>query len=139
LGCSGEEAGTAEKGARFRQGSQGRARQGLVPIQAVVFLLWAHFRRKAPETGLSACIFCRLRRQKDTASIPCAAQRAKRVELGSFAIIGVGTDLRSATAAEPPPYSGFLGIRPPSNKVLRRGKAEACLDTRPFRLAGLIR
>jgi hypothetical protein len=25
-----------------------------------------------PGTGLSACIFCRLRRQKDTASIPCA-------------------------------------------------------------------
>jgi hypothetical protein len=26
-------------------------------IQTVSFLLWAHFRREAPETGLSACIF----------------------------------------------------------------------------------
>jgi hypothetical protein len=29
--------------------------------------------RPGGRAGLSACIFCRLRQQKDTASIPCAA------------------------------------------------------------------
>jgi hypothetical protein len=43
-------------------------------LQRFFLKIWAHFRRFAPETGLSACIFCRLRRQKDTASIPCACQ-----------------------------------------------------------------
>jgi hypothetical protein len=29
----------------------------LILVKLLIFLIWAHFRRFAPETGLSACIF----------------------------------------------------------------------------------
>jgi hypothetical protein len=46
-------------------------------IEIFILLFWAHFRREAPETGLSAPIFFTAARQKSiSASIPCAFRGA---------------------------------------------------------------
>jgi hypothetical protein len=57
---------------------RGRKKEmGAIPqdkrIEIFILLFWAHFRRFAPETGLSAPIFFTAARQKSiSASIPCA-------------------------------------------------------------------
>jgi hypothetical protein len=50
----------------------------------IIVLFWAHFLRNRKKPGYPLVSFLPAAK-KDTASIPCAAQRAPRVELGSFA------------------------------------------------------